>query len=103
MAPTNPVLTRVERNERAQKMLDDTSYVGKKYRKKSADNPQEADSEIPNKFEIQVKKEKKPWKTIKVHDNEKAAASHYRRTQVGPGISKRILVNGKVAHTEEGK
>jgi len=103
MTPGDPVLTRVARNERAQQMLNDDSYVGKKYRKKAASNPQEADSEIPNKFEVQTKKEKKPWKTVKVHDNEKAAAAHYRRTQVGPGISKRILVNGKVVHTEEGK
>jgi hypothetical protein len=85
----------------AERALNDQTFLGRQFRKTVAQNPN-AIEEVPNKYEIQVNKENKGWKTVKVHNNERAAAAHYRRTQVGPKISKRILVNGKVVHVEKG-
>lgn len=85
----------------AERALQDPTFLGRQFRKTVSQNP-DAITEVPNKYEIQVNKESKGWKTVKVHNNERAAAAHYRRTQVGPKISKRILVNGKVVHVEKG-
>jgi hypothetical protein len=85
----------------AERALKDQTFLGRQFRKTVAKNPN-AIEEVPDKYEIQVNKEDKGWKTVKVHNNERAAAAHYRRTQVGPKISKRILVNGKVVHVEKG-
>lgn len=85
----------------AERALQDPTFLGRQFRKTVSQNPN-AVTEVPVKYEIQVNKESKGWKTVKVHNNERAAAAHYRRTQVGPKISKRILVNGKVVHVEKG-